>query len=187
MVSLGKGPRLPPITASSRPARYRRSRRSACSSSPKRFAEPHGQRSFRPSFRGSSLSPWTTRNPRRTFVSDGYPTPAPTARLERRGGSRIRRGAPCRASSQRQRPQACGSLPGHSARAGECRREGRVRPGERCVAKRPALLDSASDDHEGVLAGYDRRDSPVLSDWTPVPTSGGRGEQTGWTSWAWRT
>jgi len=83
----GSGP-----NANSRPARYRRSRPSAGSSSWKRFAQPHGQRSFRPSFSASSLSPWTTRSPRRTFVSDGYPTPALTARLERRAGSRIRRG-----------------------------------------------------------------------------------------------
>ena len=100
-------------TASSRPARYRRSRSSACSNSGKRFAEPHGQRSFPSSFSASSLSPWTIRSPRRTFVSDGYPSPPFTCRLERRGGSRIRRGAPCRASSQ---------LLEAAVRGGECRR-----------------------------------------------------------------
>jgi hypothetical protein len=93
--------------AISRPARCRRSRPSVCNSSPQGFPDPQGQRSFRQSFRASSLSPWTTRSPRRTFVSDGHRRPAPTCRLERRGGSRIRRGAPCRASSQ---------LPGHAGR-----------------------------------------------------------------------
>jgi hypothetical protein len=35
--------------------------------------DPQGQRSFRPSFSSSTLSPWTTRNPRLTCVSDGNP------------------------------------------------------------------------------------------------------------------
>ena len=35
--------------------------------------EPHGQRSFRPNFFNSSLSPWTTRDPRLTCVSEGNP------------------------------------------------------------------------------------------------------------------
>ena len=39
----------------------------------KRLPEPQGQRSFRPSFSSSSLSPWTTRTPRLTCVSDGNP------------------------------------------------------------------------------------------------------------------
>ena len=34
---------------------------------------PHGQRSFRPSFSSSSLSPCTTRTPRLTLVSEGNP------------------------------------------------------------------------------------------------------------------
>jgi hypothetical protein len=38
-----------------------------------RLPEPHGQRSLRPSFSVSSLSPWITRIPRLTFVSDGKP------------------------------------------------------------------------------------------------------------------
>ena len=38
-----------------------------------RRLEPHGQRSFRPSFSSSSLSPWTTRTPCLTCVSDGKP------------------------------------------------------------------------------------------------------------------
>lgn len=37
------------------------------------FPEPQGQRSFRPSFSMSSISPWTKRKPRFTIVSDGYP------------------------------------------------------------------------------------------------------------------
>lgn len=39
----------------------------------KRLPEPQGQRSFRPSFSSSSFRPWTTRTPRLTCVSDGYP------------------------------------------------------------------------------------------------------------------
>lgn len=39
----------------------------------KRLPEPQGQRSFRPSFSSSSLPPLTTRTPRLTCVSDGYP------------------------------------------------------------------------------------------------------------------
>ena len=39
----------------------------------KRLPELQGQRSFRPSFSSSSLSPWTTRTPRLTCVSDGNP------------------------------------------------------------------------------------------------------------------
>jgi len=35
--------------------------------------DPHGQGSLRPSFSRSSISPWTKRKPRFTFVSDGYP------------------------------------------------------------------------------------------------------------------
>jgi len=35
--------------------------------------EPHGQGSLRPSFSINSLSPWTKRKPRFTFVSDRYP------------------------------------------------------------------------------------------------------------------
>ena len=38
-----------------------------------RLADPHGQRSFPPTFSCSSLSPWTTRTPRFTFVSEGKP------------------------------------------------------------------------------------------------------------------
>jgi len=38
-----------------------------------RLPDPHGQRSFLPSFSVSSLCPWTTRRPRFTFVSDGKP------------------------------------------------------------------------------------------------------------------
>ena len=38
-----------------------------------RLPEPHGQRSFLPSFSVSSLSPWTIRTPRLTWVSDGNP------------------------------------------------------------------------------------------------------------------
>jgi hypothetical protein len=38
-----------------------------------RLPEPHGQRSCRPSFSSSSLSPCTTWRPRLTFVSDGNP------------------------------------------------------------------------------------------------------------------
>ena len=34
---------------------------------------PHGQGSLRPSFSSSCLSPWTTRTPRLTCVSDGKP------------------------------------------------------------------------------------------------------------------
>lgn len=39
----------------------------------KRLLEPQGHRSLRPSFSSSSLSPWTTRSPRFTCVSDGNP------------------------------------------------------------------------------------------------------------------
>lgn len=39
----------------------------------KSLPDPHGQRSFLPSFSVSSLLPWTTRTPRFTFVSDGKP------------------------------------------------------------------------------------------------------------------
>ena len=46
---------------------------SACSSCGNRLAEPHGHRSWRPSFSINSLSPCTTRTPRRTRVSDGNP------------------------------------------------------------------------------------------------------------------
>jgi hypothetical protein len=38
-----------------------------------RLPLPHGQRSLRPSFSSSSLSPWTRRMPRFTLVSDGKP------------------------------------------------------------------------------------------------------------------
>ena len=38
-----------------------------------RLPLPQGQRSFRPSFSSNSLSPWTMRTPRFTFVSDGNP------------------------------------------------------------------------------------------------------------------
>ena len=38
-----------------------------------RLPEPHGQRSFLPNFSANSLSPWTIRTPRFTFVSDGKP------------------------------------------------------------------------------------------------------------------
>lgn len=37
------------------------------------FPLPHGHRSFLPSFSSSSLSPWTMRTPRFTFVSEGKP------------------------------------------------------------------------------------------------------------------
>ena len=39
----------------------------------KRWPEPQGQRSFLPSVSSSTLSPWTTRSPRLTCVSDGNP------------------------------------------------------------------------------------------------------------------
>ncbi len=39
----------------------------------KRWPEPHGQRSLRPSFSSSTLLPWTTCVPRLTCVSDGNP------------------------------------------------------------------------------------------------------------------
>jgi hypothetical protein len=39
----------------------------------KRLPELQGQRSFLPSFSSSSLSPWTTRSPRLTCVSEGNP------------------------------------------------------------------------------------------------------------------
>jgi hypothetical protein len=39
----------------------------------KRLPDPHGQRSFLPSFSDNSLLPWTMRTPRFTFVSDGNP------------------------------------------------------------------------------------------------------------------
>lgn len=39
----------------------------------KRLLEPQGHRSLRPSFSSSNLSPWTTRSPRFTCVSDGNP------------------------------------------------------------------------------------------------------------------
>jgi len=39
----------------------------------KRWPEPHGQRSFLPSFSSRCLLPWTTRTPRLTCVSDGNP------------------------------------------------------------------------------------------------------------------
>jgi hypothetical protein len=35
--------------------------------------DPHGQRSFLPSFSANSLLPWTIRTPRLTWVSDGKP------------------------------------------------------------------------------------------------------------------
>lgn len=38
-----------------------------------RLPEPHGQRSFLPSFSANSLSPWTIWTPRFTFVSEGKP------------------------------------------------------------------------------------------------------------------
>ena len=38
-----------------------------------RLPLPHGQRSLRPSFSSSSLSPWTMRTPRLTLVSEGKP------------------------------------------------------------------------------------------------------------------
>jgi hypothetical protein len=38
-----------------------------------RLSDPQGQRSFRPSFSSSSLSPWTILTPRMTRVSDGNP------------------------------------------------------------------------------------------------------------------
>jgi hypothetical protein len=39
----------------------------------KRFPEPHGQRSFLPSFSVSSFSPWTICTPRLTFFSEANP------------------------------------------------------------------------------------------------------------------
>jgi hypothetical protein len=39
----------------------------------KRLPDPHGQRSFQPSFSDNSLLPWTMRTPRFTFFSDGKP------------------------------------------------------------------------------------------------------------------
>ena len=42
-------------------------------SNPKRFPEPHGHGSFRPSFSWSSFSPCTSRWPFLTLASDGYP------------------------------------------------------------------------------------------------------------------
>jgi hypothetical protein len=39
----------------------------------KRFPDPHGQRSFLPSFSDNSLVRWTMRTPRFTFFSDGKP------------------------------------------------------------------------------------------------------------------
>lgn len=39
----------------------------------KRLPDPHGHKSLRPSFSSSTLSPWTTRSPRFTCVSDGNP------------------------------------------------------------------------------------------------------------------
>lgn len=39
----------------------------------KRLPDPQGQRSLRPSFSSSNLSPCTIRTPRLTCVSDGYP------------------------------------------------------------------------------------------------------------------
>jgi hypothetical protein len=39
----------------------------------KRLPDPHGQRSFLPSFSASSLLPWTILTPRFTFFSDGNP------------------------------------------------------------------------------------------------------------------
>jgi hypothetical protein len=39
----------------------------------KRFPDPHGQRSFLPSFSVNSLLPWTIRTPRFTFFSEGNP------------------------------------------------------------------------------------------------------------------
>ncbi len=53
--------------------------------------EPHGQRSFRPSFSVSSLLPWTDLWPRRTLVSEGYPLPPFARGLESRRGCQIRR------------------------------------------------------------------------------------------------
>jgi hypothetical protein len=38
-----------------------------------RLPDPHGQRSFRPSFSANSLLSWTIRRPRFTFVSEGKP------------------------------------------------------------------------------------------------------------------
>ena len=38
-----------------------------------RLPDPQGQRSFRPSFSSSSLSPWTILTPRLTCISDGKP------------------------------------------------------------------------------------------------------------------
>ena len=38
-----------------------------------RLPDPQGQRSFRPSFSSSSLSPWTILSPRLTCISDGNP------------------------------------------------------------------------------------------------------------------
>jgi hypothetical protein len=35
--------------------------------------DPHGHGSFRPSFSSNSLSPWITRNPRFTWLSEGNP------------------------------------------------------------------------------------------------------------------
>jgi len=37
------------------------------------LTEPQGQRSLRPTFSSSCLSPWTIRSPRLTFVSEGKP------------------------------------------------------------------------------------------------------------------
>jgi len=50
-----------------------RSGRRAGNSSLNLRVEPHGQGSLRPNFSSSSLSPWTRRWPRLTWVSDGKP------------------------------------------------------------------------------------------------------------------
>jgi hypothetical protein len=56
----------------------------------KRLPEPQGQRSLRPSFSSSSLSPWTMRTPRLTRVSDGKPRRRLFIVSKKRASRRIR-------------------------------------------------------------------------------------------------
>src|SRR5262249_9504694 len=59
----------------------------------KRSPLPHGHRSLRPSFSCSSLSPWTTRRPRLTWVSLRIPSTSLGHDLESRACRRRTRGA----------------------------------------------------------------------------------------------
>ena len=75
-----------PGRGSSRRARRRQNRPLVMQQFLKRLPDPQGHRSLRPSFSSSTFVPCTTRSPRLTFASEGYPPPPLARALESSGG-----------------------------------------------------------------------------------------------------